>query len=275
MRELTRLLQRQHSTDQRPLWFVGFQEVVDELAATLVPAMELLGYTVYRQPGAPAYGCALAVHGSLTVTDRGWVPYDRTVMQRGFLYVRARPPGSPPHRQILFATTHLESFTGEEYTGAAQRPRQLRQMELFCNERMALDPSTAVAIITGDMNWDDERPRQGTPTTDPAMATVLSENWQDSWLATKSGWKDTCYTYDGKLNPMLSGNLRRRFDRCLVRSRAGVAAARATSTQLLGTEALPGLTWPKWNRWKQTSREMPTAPSDHFGFVATIQLNET
>lgn len=68
MRALCRILHEQHS-GASPLLFVGFQEVVDPLATYLKAAMEGGGYTWFRQTGAP-YGCALAVHNSLTMLDQ-------------------------------------------------------------------------------------------------------------------------------------------------------------------------------------------------------------
>lgn len=130
--------------------------------------------------------------------------------------------------------------------------------------------------MTGDMNWDDERVRANAKGNDPVMATVLqSPLWQDSFLTTRQGKKQTCYTYDSKLNPMLGGNLRRRFDRCLVRNSddASSGAVESIGTKLVGTEALVSLTWQKYSPYKQTYKEMPTALSDHFGLV--VQMAST
>lgn len=199
-------------------------------------------------------------------------------MKRGFLYVRAQLPHS--RKEILFTTTHLESWTGDEYTGSAQRPLQLKQMESFCNQQMATHKHLSLSIMTGDCNWDDERPGRSVP-LDPKMLTVLSSGWQDSWLmAPRQSSKETCYTYDGKANPMLGNNLRRRFDRVLLSSSPrknnnnnnGGAVARAVSTALLGTQPLPDLTWEKYNPYKRSYKTQATAPSDHFGYLVRVRM---
>lgn len=258
-----------------PLWCVGFQEVIHETSRYLQPALESLGYTYVRQPSPVAYGCALAVHNSLEILERDWQAYRGSVMQRGFLYARVRLPDSD--NQMIFTTTHLESWAGPQHTGASQRVVQLHEMQDFVNRQFVQHaPHLKAAVLTGDMNWDDERARSSrVATIDPAMATILSSEWKDSWLETKTiTSKQTCYTYDGKMNPMLGGNLRRRFDRCLLRA-GNSASVRTVSTSLLGTEAIPDLTWQKYNDWNRSFKEMPTAPSDHFGYVANLQIDTT
>jgi len=268
MKALARHLIRAHDpSNNNPLLAIGFQEVIEELAVHLFPLLKNAGYQVFRQPGAP-YGCALAVYtkgnNSCTVLDASWQPYQETQMMRGFLYARLELPFSG--KQVLFCTTHLESWTGQEYTGSQQRVRQLKELEAFCNDQLETYSSLQTAIMTGDMNWDDERPR--TAGNDPVMANVLTTTWQDSWLSTRTG-RETCYTYDAKLNPMLGGSLRRRFDRCLVRN-ASSGSVETLGTRLVGTEALVSLTWQKYNTYSKTYREVPTAPSDHFGLVVQM-----
>ncbi len=268
MRALTRLLQEQHSPPHHPLWCIGLQEVVESSARYLVPALESAGYHVMRQPGHGS-GCALAVHASLTILEEAWQPYTNTVMKRGFLYARVQLPEGGD--QLIFTTTHLASYYGPADTGAAQRPAQLRAMAAFVQSRMQQQQSRSAvkaAILTGDLNWDDERVRS--VGFDPELLSLLDGGeWQDSWLATKASSKDVCYTYDGMLNPMLGGKLRRRLDRILVHGRAAVP----TAHQLLGTEAIPGLFWFRYNMYTKKSKEMPTAPSDHFGYLASIRLD--
>ena len=40
--------------------------------------------------------------------------------------------------------------------------------------------------------------------------------------------------------------------------------------ELPGTAAIPGLVWNKKNPYQNTSREVPVAPSDHFGIVVAF-----
>jgi hypothetical protein len=290
MRAIVRLL-REHSTADVPLLFIGLQEVIDPLATFLIPALESAGYRVYRQQGA-AYGCAVAVHRQLEIVSQSWIPYSNTVMMRGYYQVRAKLPNKhkPDHcPEIVFTTTHLESYTGPEYTGAKERPQQLLEVEQFCNKQVssATNPAS-VAIITGDLNWDDEGLRR--KLLDPVMSNILQDQdqWHDSWLLTASANSKSIkqkavegYTYDAKINPMLGGHLRRRFDRCLVRGNSnngsvcGRFVAQTIETLLLGQEAIQDLTWDKKNKFNGSIKETQTAPSDHFGLVATVRLAES
>jgi hypothetical protein len=254
-----------------PLLFCGFQEVVPALNVPLERVLQASGYKVFSQPGAH-YGCALAVKcrgpDAVAVLDAGWQGFTETNMARGFLHVRARLPNT--EQQVLFTTTHLESWAGKDHTGMTQRRKQVQEMEAFCNQQLELYPNLQAAIITGDLNWDDERRNP----VDAAMSTVLRTTWKDAWLETKRGTKDVCYTYDGKMNPMLGNNLRRRFDRVLIRCRSDDSPRLVpTTTRLIGTQAIPGLTFRKENPYTKTSREYAVAPSDHFGFVAHLQTS--
>lgn len=272
--------QPEASSQSPPLLFCGFQEVVPALAEPIHRVMQASGYRIFSQPG-DHYGCALAVlargPGAVTVLDAGWQGFKETNMARGFLHVRARLPmttdGDGNEQQVLFTTTHLESWTGKDSTGQTQRVKQLQEMEAFCNQQLATYPNLQTAIITGDLNWDDERRIP----TDDSVSSVLRTEWKDAWLETRPRPKDTCYTYDGKLNPMLSNSLRRRFDRVLIRcSRGGTSTsmlAVPTATRMIGTQAIPGLTFQKQNPYTQTSRQCPVAPSDHFGFVAQLKTS--
>ena len=67
--------------------------------------------------------------------------------------------------------------------------------------------------------------------------------------------------------------VRRRYDRILVRSSNPKNRVNVLSTKLLGTEALPDLSWEKYNRWQETHKTSPTAPSDHFGYLVRMQLD--
>jgi hypothetical protein len=251
----------------------------------------------------------MAVHTDLTIIEQGWIPYTHTVMQRGFLYVRARLPStstSSRKTEILFTTTHLESYSGKDYNGASQRLLQIQEMCQFLHHQMEEHPSITMAIISGDLNWDDERRTVGgtrtVSTTDPVLLSSIPDQWKDTWLeatqppsvpisttttTTKAKKKKTSatststsaslvegYTYDSKLNPMLSGSLRRRFDRVLVHSNPfHNHRVQILAPQLLGTNVIsPDLTWEKYNMYTRTTRTVPTAPSDHFGYIVTLQI---
>jgi endonuclease/exonuclease/phosphatase family metal-dependent hydrolase len=248
MRELCRLLQNEHDSHNNPLWCIGLQEVIAETAQYLQPILEQAGYTVFRQPLAQGawYGCALAVPSSMRLLEQGWFPYTTTSQSRGFLYARVAVPLSS--EQILFTTTHLESWTGRTYTGVSQRQQQLGELQDFCTRQFQTHSNLRMAILTGDMNWDDE-PQNDATRLDPVMSTILDDGWKDSWLETKPTASSTCFTYNKQMNPMLDGNLQRRFDRILVQARGGGSGGsggtKAISTKLIGTLALPDLHWSK------------------------------
>jgi hypothetical protein len=304
MRTIVRLLRE--SSDPLPLWCIGFQEVVDETANVLQPALQAANYQWFRQPGTAAYGCAMAIHKDLTVLQQGWVPYSVTVMQRGFLYAHVQLPISEIQSNgkslsMLFVTTHLESYTGPQYTGATQRPEQLQEIHAFVQEQQR-SGNVSLAIVSGDMNWDDERVRSAG--VDPPLLSIFPTAgfWKDTWIeclppeVKKKMIQPACeaqgdvtpkkekkaktapsgvvvggYTYDAKLNPMLGGSLRRRFDRILMYDR-WACPVQVMSTQMLGTQAIEDWTWMKYNSYTETSRETPTAPSDHFGYKVTFQV---
>lgn len=301
-------------TTDLPL-FVGMQEVTIQLSQTLFPLLRSAGYKLISQDLAGGYGCAIAVltenaRGGCRakVLKSGFAPYRDTIMGRGLLWVLAQITNKKQMEsdmdEILFTTTHLESFVrnhpgpGMTYDGVTQRESQISAAEAFCNDCMQNRPAVKAAFITGDLNWDDERTRS--KGADRTLLSVMQEGWVDAWLGTRQhvnrgGKKKNCeldeggYTYDSKLNPMLRGNLRRRFDRCLVRFRNNNCLGQQSNNDkesigsiltahLFGTEPLEGLKWnkevPKWNgRGATETRVLPVMPSDHYGLHVTLGFN--
>jgi hypothetical protein len=262
------------SPSHKPLWFVGFQEVVDKLYTQLALSLQSANYTMFRQQtDGFGYGCAMAVYNKnneLSILDHGFKPYSGTRQDRGLLWVRVRA-----HTQkltILFATTHLESYCGPSYTGAEQRAKQIQQIDAFCETK-----SCDVAILNGDMNWDDElSPRSKRQLMDVPLLSLLpadtGSSWTDTWLVANANSRTTepGYTYDPKKNPMFNGgNLQRRFDRCLIR---GTEATVLGRPQIVGQAALPALTFEKVNPYTGLAKTMPVAPSDHFGYVCKLHI---
>jgi endonuclease/exonuclease/phosphatase family metal-dependent hydrolase len=246
-----------------PRW-IGLQEFTPSLAVTLVPLLESTGYTLISQQNV-AYGCALVLQVD-EVVDSGFRPFRDTIMGRGILWAHTKVQG----RSILFTTTHLESFVsnhnGGTYTGTAQRESQIKEMKQFCQAFM---DKVDVAIITGDLNWDDERKKSAG--ADRPMMDLLGKEWIDAWRTHRP--KEEGYTYDAKESSMLRGNLRRRFDRCLIRSNLPV---NVNDTELIGKKSIPGLVWEKEPHPMAKNRsvvQLPVLPSDHFGLRVTLQLN--
>ena len=263
MRAVANLL-LQTTTD---LWLIGFQEVTNSLASQLFPKLKQAGYTVVRQPNVP-YGCAVAVYtglrDGLELLDAGFQPYSHTVMGRGIQYAKVRLPSPLQQQQLLFCTTHLESWCGPHMTGSKERQQQALELQAFAQRH-----DDCTVVLTGDWNWDDVRPRSVGP--DPVLLSHLDNNkWKDAWLECHSDNNNPGYTYDAKTNPMLMGSLRRRFDRVLVSSPVTVGIR---SAALMGSEAVAGYTWIKegrdGRRW-----ERKVAPSDHFGLLVQLDVGQ-
>lgn len=271
--------------------FLGLQEVTPDMFQILSPLLQSMGYVLIRQEGV-AYGCAIGVlthsprmlndstppPAQAKVIDSGFLPYSTSQMGRGLLWVQA---DIETVGKVLFTTTHLESYIPGN-NGFRERERQLLEACQFCLEKMKNQSSHCSiksSMITGDLNWDDERKRSSG--TDRKMMSVVDHNqqsitpWIDSWLETKPGQDG--YTYDSRDNPMLKGNLRRRFDRCLACFRDDVNLT-VNSTDLIGKDAIPGLQWrkevQKWSNGRpvgEVSYDLrPVAPSDHFGLFVSF-----
>lgn len=157
--------------------------------------------------------------------------------------------------KLVWATSHLESpcpgppnwdqmFSKER---VAQANESLRILGAFRN-----------VIFCGDMNWDDKGDGP----------FPLPDGWIDAWDELKPG--ENGWTYDTKANIMLSGNrkLQKRLDRFVCK----LSDFKVDSIEMIGKEAIPGITYIKEKKVRQEIRnlELPVFPSDHFGLVLTI-----
>jgi hypothetical protein len=348
-------IQQAPTSAWNPLYCIGFQEVVPDTKKALKLALKLHHYTWYEPLLPSMYYCAIAIHSDITVLDQGWVPFKKSEMGRGFMFVRATLPvrnhednanatssDKDDLPQFIFTTTHLESYTGPDYNGSKQRFHQIKEMSTFLQTQMRQHPAVRMSMISGDLNWDDERVSSRTSCHDSVLLSLISSNWKDTWLEAHSSamtaaetktrtaaisksnsgvnngnaalptvtykkqkskiiaLKDQVegFTYDAKLNPMLKGSLRRRFDRILVYDNHHDTSTRTASCpsdstppksphglssqqvqfynpQLLGKVAISDdLTWEKPNTHNDTTRTVPTAPSDHFGYIVTVASKE-
>lgn len=162
----------------------------------------------------------------------------------------------PDGKTLVLATTHLES--------PCPAPPTWNQM--YSKERVAqaqqsinlLETSSNI-IFAGDMNWDDK--------TDGRFP--LTTSWTDTWTQLRPD--EEGYTYDTKLNPMLTGNrsLRKRLDRVLVKC----TDFEATGIEMIGMDAIPGVKYFKDKKVRKEMKrlELPVLPSDHFGLLLTIR----
>ena len=293
---------------------IGFQEVTAYFQQILFPILESnYGYTAILSHSKDQedregiqYQCAIAVRTNSKnknsivgdIVDSGFLPYDNTIMNRGLLWANVclhrqdDPEGKDSSKYVLFSTTHLESFLKHaQYDGREQRQDQILQASKFLTDYMSSWSLTLnTALITGDLNWDDQRKRS--KGLDETLLTVLSQTnnisdtkhdcdttpcsqWKDAWLEAHPSLDG--YTYDSKESPMLLGNLRRRFDRCLIQNASSASSLAVKDVDLIGKEAIPMIQWNKemldFRTGQPTGkvRTLPVVPSDHFGLHVTFQ----
>ena len=252
-----RVASRDKKPESCPLLFVGLQELTPNLVQYLQPLFQTIGYKLCTQPLGglgPSYGIGIAVPEDVNVLDRRFVPYQNSIQGRGFLFVRTST--------LLFVTTHLESWCGPQFTGAKEREVQIAEAADFCREQLYSVEGLELAIIAGDLNWDDERKRKSSEAPNRNLLSILPERWKDAGTPFD-------YTYDSKENPMLNGNLRRRLDRCLYLTSPPKKAMgyKSTGLQKIGKESVPNLVWNKRNTYNDTVKKMAVNPSDHFGIM--------
>ena len=105
------------------------------------------------------------------------------------------------------------------------------------------------SVFMGDLNWGD---------TDGILHLPIS--WSDAW--TVANGNQDGFTYNSRINKMLSGSLRSRCDRILSKKLL------STNVELVGTSAIDGVTFMKKERGVEKMK--PVFPSDHFGVLATF-----
>ncbi|KAJ3689022.1 hypothetical protein LUZ61_018186 [Rhynchospora tenuis] len=197
------------------------------------------------------YFCMLL--SKLPVKSFSCTPFSNSVMGRELCKAEITLPDG---KTLIVATTHLES--------PCPAPPTWNQM--YSKERVAqaqqsvnlLEASPNI-IFAGDMNWDDKA-------DGPFPLTKI---WTDAWTQLRPD--EEGFTYDTKLNPMLTGNrsLRKRLDRFLVKS----TDFEATGIEMIGKDAIPGVKHFKDKKVRNEVKrlELPVLPSDHFGLLLTLR----
>ena len=277
--------------DIRPM-FIGLQEVTLELSNVLFPLLQSEGYTILCQPDAVtnynSYGCAIGVllGSSSKIQKSGFLPFSNSIMGRGLLFALVELKGGQNSSRILFATTHLESFVrGHPETNQARQDQikeTIQFVDQFVYSNRNKNINIVAAVVTGDLNWDDERLNKNnknnasskttsTNTQNPPLLPLVQSlsssckgaPWVDAFLEKKT---NEGFTYDAKSNPMLQGgNLQRRFDRCLLKFFVDGSCIQACN--LYGKDCIPGITWDK-----SAIKRVPVCPSDHYALAATVVL---
>lgn len=159
--------------------------------------------------------------------------------------------------KLIIATSHLESPCP-----APPKWDQMYSKERVAQakESLALLKDSPNVIFGGDMNWDDK--------LDGAFP--LLDGWIDAWMELRHG--ESGWTYDTKANQMLSGNrtLQKRLDRFI----CSLQDFKLNSIQMVGMEAIPGLTYCKEKKVKKAFQKLvlPVLPSDHYGLLLNVSL---
>jgi hypothetical protein len=175
-----------------------------------------------------SYGCALltpaaSVHANPPVLECTLL-YSESAQARGLVFSVFRQQGFT----YLVGSTHLESLVwqeGEAGENSREREAQLRELSTFASRACAEGGIDAV-FVGGDLNHDDH-PESATYSKAKAyinkfvgdfdILDTLGIGWHDAYVEANGAdfdW-EAAATYNGSSNPMLSNNLRRRFDRIL------------------------------------------------------------
>lgn len=181
------------------------------------------------------------------------VPFANSVMGRELCLAEVEVGEK---QSLIIATSHLESPCP-----APPRWDQMYSKERVAQAKVAIDTlvDSPNVIFAGDLNWNDK--------LDGAFP--LPDGWTDAWLELKPG--ENGWTYDTKANQMLSGNrtMQKRLDRFI----CYLHDFKMDGIEMIGMEAIPGLSYRKEKKVKKELRELvlPVLPSDHYGLLLTIR----
>ncbi|KAG1347367.1 putative tyrosyl-DNA phosphodiesterase 2 [Cocos nucifera] len=247
MEALGNLIQ-QHSPD-----FICFQEVTPNIYGIFQNANWWKEYKCSMAQEAAAERPYFCLQMSrLPVKAFRCKPFTNSIMGRELCLVDI---DAGKGTKLVIATSHLESPC----------PAPPRWDQMYSKERVAqakeslnLLKDSPNVIFGGDMNWDDK--------LDGAFP--LPDGWIDAWMELRPG--ESGWTYDTKANRMLSGNrkLQKRLDRFI----CSLQDFKLDSIQMVGMEAIPGLTYCKEKKVKKEFQklELPVLPSDHYGLLLNI-----
>ncbi|KAG0549629.1 hypothetical protein BDA96_01G271300 [Sorghum bicolor] len=243
---------KQHSPD-----FICFQEITPYIYMLLQKSDWWQQYKCLlsheKAIQMPYYCMQLS---KLPVKASDCTPFLNSIMGRELCFTSV---STGEMKKLMIGTTHLESPCPAppkwDQMYSKERVDQAKQ----CLEILGRFPN---AILCGDMNWDDKGDGP----------FPLQDGWTDAWVELKPG--EDGWTYDTKANGMLSGNrkLQKRMDRFVCK----LADFKIVSIEMIGKEAIPGVSYYKEKKIRKESRmvELPVFPSDHFGLVLTITQQE-
>jgi tyrosyl-DNA phosphodiesterase 2 len=232
---------------------VFFQEVTEDIYKIFQRASWWKSYDCSVKPGLAAQRAYFCMQLSkLPVFSFRQSPFRNSVMGRELCLAEL---DAGKGARLLVATSHLESPCPAPPTWNQMfSPERVVQAK----EAMSILKDFPNVVFGGDMNWDDKK--DGPP--------PLPAGWIDAWLHLRPGQDG--FTYDTKANRMLSGqrSLRKRLDRMFCRLRD----FEAVSIEMVGTEAIPDLTYSKEKKVKGQVQmiTLPVLPSDHFGLLLKL-----
>ncbi|KAM7506268.1 hypothetical protein LguiB_005172 [Lonicera macranthoides] len=251
MKALSDLIQL-HSPD-----VICFQEVTPNI------------YDIFRQYGWwKLYQCSVSIEiaftrpyfcmqlSKLPVKSFSCKPFGYSAMGRELCVAEVAVEADKP---LVVATSHLESPCP-----GPPKWDQMYSKERVAQAKEALNflKKNPNVMFCGDMNWDDRLDGQ----------FPLPDEWVDAWTQLKPG--ENGWTYDTKSNQMLSGNrtLQKRLDRFL----CNLCDFKISGIEMIGTEAIPGLSYIKEKKVKGVVQNLvlPVLPSDHYGLLLTISAKK-
>lgn len=233
---------------------VFFQEVTETIYRIFEQASWWKSYncSVNRRVASQrAYFCM--VLSKLPVVSFRQSPFRNSIMGRELCLAELDVGNGA---RLLVANSHLESPCPAPPTWnqmfSAERVAQAKEAMLMLKDF----PNV---IFGGDMNWDEKT--DGVP--------PLPSGWFDAWVQLRPG--EDGFTYDTKANKMISGyrSLRKRVDRMFCQ----LEDFDTVSIEMVGTEPIPDLTYPKEKKVKGKVEiiRYPVLPSDHFGLLLTLR----
>ncbi|KAI3456469.1 hypothetical protein Pfo_013132 [Paulownia fortunei] len=188
----------------------------------------------------------------LPVKSYSCKPFHNSIMGRELCIAEVEVQ---PDIAMVVATSHLESPCPSPPTWDQMFSKERVDQ---ANEAVRFLEKNQNVIFCGDMNWDDK--------LDGPFP--LPDGWIDAWTELRPG--EVGWTYDTKSNKMLSGNraLQKRLDRFVCK----LKDLKISKIEMIGTDAIPGLSYIKEKRVKSQVKELvlPVFPSDHYGLLLTI-----
>ncbi|BAF29666.2 Os12g0414900 [Oryza sativa Japonica Group] len=186
----------------------------------------------------------------LPVESFDCTPFSNSIMGRELCVAHVKTGGAV---KLVLATSHLESpMPGPPTWDQMYSTERVAQ----ANKSLKILGSFRNVIFCGDMNWDD---KGDGPFPLPA-------GWTDAWIELKPG--EDGWTYDTKANSMLSANrkLQKRLDRFVCK----LADFKINNIQMIGKNAIPGLSYVKEKKLQSEEATAVSRTSGALAFTAAM-----